>query len=143
MKQPITVAGAARLLGICRHELQELIRRGELETFEGRVDLDALKGVYPGLVMERSRIEERVGLLKQSAFARRVGEEVAPDRNDLSVRLQKTNVELAVQRGRAERYFRILEEVAGKLGELSTCTDGMQRSRLAELNRWLAGRLRE
>lgn len=143
MKQPITVASAARLLGICRHELQELIRRGELETFEGRIDPEALKGLYPGLSFEHSRIEERVGLLKQSAFARRVRGEVMPDRNDLSVQLHQSNVELAVQRARAERYLRILEEVTGKLGELGARTEGTQRMQLVELNRWLADRLQK
>jgi hypothetical protein len=143
MKQPITVASAARLLGVCRHELQEQIRRGELETFEGRIDPEALKVLYPGLSLDQSRIEERVGLLKQGAFARRVRQEVMPDPDDLPLQLQKSNVELAVQRARAERYLRILEEVTDRLGELGACSDGTQPARLSELNRWLADRLQK
>ncbi|WP_455212524.1 helix-turn-helix domain-containing protein, partial [Kaarinaea lacus] len=37
------VAKAAKLLGVSRDNLQQLIRRGDLQTFEGQVDLEALK----------------------------------------------------------------------------------------------------
>ena len=49
MAKFVNVAKAARILGVSRARMQDLIRTGELETFEGQVDVELLRNKFPGL----------------------------------------------------------------------------------------------
>ena len=59
MTRYMGVAKAAKLLGVSRENLQRLIRRGDLQTFEGQVDLEVLKKRFPALALDDSSAVER------------------------------------------------------------------------------------
>ena len=72
MAKYVNVAKAARILGVSRARMQELIRTGELETFEGQVDVEQLRSKFPGLAFNESPIVERAQIIKDAAYGERL-----------------------------------------------------------------------
>lgn len=141
MGQRIGVARSAQLLGISRHELQRLIRSGELRSFDGNLDYDDLKRRFPRLKLDDSPALERAFFIRKTAFSRRVRETVVPDRDALEIQLKKHMTELAVQKAKAERYHGVLEAMMGYLAELQRSEDERCRTVATQLNRWLLEQL--
>ncbi len=144
MAQQVNIAKAAHLLGISRHELQRLVHDGDLKTFEGQVDLEALCERYPALAISEVTIVERVAAIRGGAFARRVRETVMPDQGELESRLQRRTAEWATERALADKYRAVLEELARRLARLpQEIAEPSARGPLLELNRWLVEQLKE
>ena len=69
MARHISVSRAARLVGVKRATLQQKIRSGELNTFEGEILLSDLLHVYPGTSVEDSSMLDRVEqIMEQATF---------------------------------------------------------------------------
>jgi CDP-4-dehydro-6-deoxyglucose reductase, E3 len=141
MGERLPVSRAAHLAGVSRQELQRLILQGELHTFEGRLDLDELKGCFPQLAMDDSSEFQRVALIKQSAFGRRVQATVAPDLDDLERRLHKRETDLAIARARLERYRGVVEGLCRHLTSLQAEATTEQREILGKINNWLVEKI--
>jgi len=95
MVRLLTLSRAARLVGVTRAALQNRIKRGELETFEGMVSADDLVRLYPKTRFEDDSAVERARQIKDSAFAKRVRERILPDAEVLAARLNDLGRELA------------------------------------------------
>jgi len=143
MGQQVAVAKAAQMLGISRHDLQRLIRSGELTSYDGNLDLDQLRTRFPSLSLESSAEFERVELIKRSAFSRRVGQRIAPDSAALEIQLSKRNTDLGVQKARANKYHGILQDLFKELEQWCRSDDENQRSFALSLSRWLSERLKD
>jgi CDP-4-dehydro-6-deoxyglucose reductase len=143
MGERLAVSKAANLLGISRHELQQLIRRGDLHTFEGKVDLDELHHCYPLMVLEEDQMLERVRLIRKTAFGRRVKERVLPDTDDLDKKLRRKTAEADIAREQMVHYRTILEELS-KLLEQIRWEGGneMNCTTVERINHWLLDRLK-
>lgn len=137
----IGLAKAAQLLGISRHELQRLVRKGDLRTFEGCVEIEELRARYPTLGLQDGSLLERISFLQETAFARRVRETVLPDVDEFAAKLKKRTADLAVERARAQHYCRILRELTGKIASLHAESGAETRACLEALNGWLVKRL--
>lgn len=141
MAQTVGLARAAKMLGIGRRELQRLIRAGDLETFEGEVEVASLEARFPQLAMENQPILERLELLRTVAFTRRVQERVAPDRDELETQLQKRKTDLLVAQARADKYEQILQELARYLASVKAAEIPDGKAAVAEISRWLIQRM--
>jgi len=65
----ISLSRAARLVGVKRGTLQQQIRAGELNTFEGEIVLADLLQAYPNAQIEDSSMLERVEqIIEQASF---------------------------------------------------------------------------
>ncbi len=137
----IGLAKAAQLLGVGRRELQQLIQKGDLNTFEGCVDVDELRRRYPTLAWQDGSILERISFLQETAFARRVRDTVMPDAEDLASRLKKRTADLAVERARAQHYCKVLRDLSAKITALHAESGPETRTQLEALNAWLIRRL--
>lgn len=137
MGHHVSVAKAAHLLGVDRHDLQKMIRSDDLHTFEGKVDIDELREHYPLLAMDEDSEFERLEILKKSAFARRVRERVLPDNESSEIRLKRYQTEVAVLRERAKKYRKVLEELAQTLCDLQETDDPHQKELVTIINRKL------
>lgn len=141
MGQYMAVARAAQMLGMGRHELQRLIRRGELDTFEGQVDIEALKRRFPQLTLDDDPVLERLAHIRATAFSRRVRSEVAPERDELESRLKRRDTELSVQQARANHLDAVLHELGRLLADLQDGADAGQRELIQRIGGWLRERL--
>lgn len=111
MSHLLTLSRAARLAGTTRARLQALIKRGELETFEGMVTPQDLLRLFPNLRLEDDSLLERLTRIKESAFANRIRERLLPDPEVLISRLADLGVELDDARREIARYRASVEEV--------------------------------
>lgn len=141
MAKYVNVAKAARILGVSRSRMQELIRTGELQTFEGQVDIQELRNKFPGLAFnESSPIVERTRIIKDTAFGERVQKLVEPPSEVLKTKIRRLSVDLNVERTKARDYQGIIEDLLGKLSEMQEISNESQRRIIQELNIWLLAR---
>lgn len=133
----VAVARAVHLLGIDRHELQNLIRKGELHTFEGQIDMDELRRHFPMLALDEDNEYERLQMISQTAFARRVSDRVMPSKEDLSTQLKRARMERDVAKAKAKKYRQIIEDLAQVFCDLQETEDAAQRELVNMINRRL------
>lgn len=143
MGQHVPVARAATILGVSRHDLQRAIRRGDLHTFEGDLDLDELRQHYPFMDISKDPQVERAAMIRDTAFARRVREEVMPDVDALTIQLKKRMTELSVAREQNKKYRLLVEDLAQMLCDLQETDDVKQKELISIINRWILDRLDE
>jgi len=141
MGQHVGIAKAAHLLGIDRHDLQRMMRSGELHTFEGEVDLDELRHHYPTMALDENMMVERVMLIRGASFARRVRERVMPESEELEIRLQKRDVALGVAEAQLKKYRGCIEELAQLMAELNREASSDQKELISVINSWLLDKL--
>lgn len=140
MAKLVSIARAARILGVSRGRMQELIRSGELETFEGQVEVERLRNKFPGLAFNESPTVERVRIIKDSAYGERLQKLIEPPSDVLQAKIRRLSVDLNVERTKARDYQDIIEGLLEKLGEMQQYSDESQRRIISELNIWLLAR---
>ena len=101
MAKYVNVAKAARILGVSRARMQELIRTGELETFEGQVDVEQLRSKFPGLAFNESPIVERAKIIKDSAYGERLQKLITPSSDILEAKIRRLSVNLNIKKTKA------------------------------------------
>ncbi|CAK0768444.1 conserved hypothetical protein [Gammaproteobacteria bacterium] len=143
MRRLVSLATAAHILGIDRCKLQERIKRGEIVTFEGKIELAVLENIYPTLLLQGDGMVERLQLLKDTAFSRRIREVVeAPSQEDQVHQLQCLTAELEVERARCRKYLDIIQLLAQELADLhEQCNNPMQREIYSELKNGILQRM--
>ncbi|HEY5601615.1 MAG TPA: hypothetical protein VIM41_00750 [Gammaproteobacteria bacterium] len=140
MAKYVNVAKAARLLGISRSRMQELIRTGELQAFEGQVEVQQLRSKFPALAFNESPIEERAKIIKDTAFGERLQKLMEPPADVLKAKIRRLSVDLNVERTKARDYQGIIEDLLKKLSEMQQFSNESQRRIIHELNLWLVAR---
>lgn len=139
MSQLLTLSKAARLIGVRRGALQSKIRSGELATFEGMVSAEDLQRAYPQAKLEDNTALERLDRIKDAAFTQRMRERLLPNAEVLAARLTAMSTERAQVEARLDQYRSVVEELQGRLRELSQSAS--PRAGAAELLAWLDRRL--
>lgn len=141
MGRQVGVAKAASSLGISRHELQRLIHDGDLHTFEGQVDLDELRQRYPTMALKDDLVKERIDMIRNTSFSRRVTSTVMPDTDTLETQLRRRTTELNVAEEKMKHFRGCIQELAQVLGDLNRDATPEQKKVLAVINSWLLDRL--
>ncbi|MEN9397804.1 MAG: hypothetical protein RLZ81_2334, partial [Pseudomonadota bacterium] len=72
------------MVGVSRGALQQQVRDGALVLSDGMVSTDALLRLYPGAQFEESGLLERVAVIRDEAFGRRVRERLLPSQEVLA-----------------------------------------------------------
>ena len=142
MARLVSLARAAKTIGVRRGKLQAQVRRGELPTFEGLIDLDLLQDVYPTVRMEGSMAVERVRHIRETAFGRRVVDAVLQDDEQIAIKLRKAQRDLAIERLKARRYEEVVSDVGKQLNHLQETATREQSMTIACLKGWLRERLK-
>lgn len=140
MAKYVGVAKAAKILGISRARLQELIRNGDLETFEGQVEIEQLRKNFPAMAFGEPDINERTQIIKESAYGNRLQQLVKPSAEVLEAKVRRLSVDLNVERTKARDYQDIIEALLDKLSEMQRGSDSKQRELIYEINIWLLAR---
>ena len=120
MARHISVSRAVRLVGVKRGTLQQKIRSGELNTFEGEILLSDLLHVYPGTSVEDSSMLDRVEqIMEQATFI--VGEASIRSSGNaaLAARVLTISQDLARQKQRVLRFDQFIATLKSRLGELN------------------------
>ena len=143
MSRLVGVARAARVIGVTRKQLQGQIRRGELPTFEGQIDLDLLQNLYPTARLEQSMAVDRVRHIKETAFGRRVVDKVLVEEEMLSVKVRRLQRDLDIERLQAKRYQDIVESLGKQLNQLQENATREQSLTISCIKGWLLQQMKK
>jgi|GEM_PF-1531560 len=137
MGERISIAKAARLLGIDRHELCERLCHAGIDGFEGAVELAAVKSISPRLNIDDSTVSERMHLIRQTA-RRRQG--VAPPRKtelELQDELDKMHNKWLLERKKAQDYSVLFDHMVDELGHWQASDDEARAKFAIEFSHWI------
>lgn len=108
MSALLSLARAARLVGVPRGALQRKIANGELASFDGLVSLEELRRNFPEAELVDTGALEKTVRIRETAFARRMAEFVLPSQEVLAQRLFAKSVELAEVRRHLQAYHEMV-----------------------------------
>ncbi len=117
MERYISLSRAARLVGTTRTELQQRIQNGELQTFEGQLEMSELLRAYPDAQVEDNTMIERVERIMAEAVHKLPDDDTLPDARALHLRLGRLGQELADTKASLCRYSWIIDEMSRLLDE--------------------------
>ena len=118
MTQRVSLSRAARLAGVTRAELQRRIRKGELTTFEGELDIADLLRVYPSVTFEKTGKLEQVQQIKADALPRSHDADTAlPSPEVLVARIRALGEALAQKAAQADAQGALLWELRQRLAK--------------------------
>ncbi len=141
MGERISIAKAARLLGINRRELCDRLCHAGIEGFEGAVDLSDVKRIAPKLNMDDARISERTRLIRQTARRRQA---VRPPRKrefELQDDLDKMHNRWLMERKKAQEYSILFDALVDELGHWQASEDEDKAQFAIEFSKWLCDQL--
>lgn len=137
MGERISIAKAARLLGIDRHELCDRLSHAGIDGFEGAVDLDAVKNISPKFSMDDAAISERTHLIKQTARRRQA---VSPPRKpemELQDDLDRMHNKWLLERKKAQEYSVLFDQLIDELGHWQASEDEDKARFALEFSHWI------
>ena len=136
MSQMIGVSKAARMIGVSRSDLSKRLARAGVATFEGQVELEKVKCLAPSLNLTDPEMD-RLGLIRENPMERVHSSDVKSSKQDLLDEIHRLSTELMVETGMNQQYRQLLEDVAGRLGEMQVSEVGERREIAFELCEWL------
>ncbi|MEW5769947.1 MAG: 2Fe-2S iron-sulfur cluster-binding protein [Pseudomonadota bacterium] len=137
MPHYLPLSRVARLVGQTRSAIQRMIHDGELDTFDGMVEMQELLRVFPDVRWEEEGDYKRVEEIKEKAFARRIMERVLPDKEVLAERLFEMGKEFAAAKSLLLHYDAIFRFLPDKLADLAEGGDAATRQAVVDLKQWL------
>lgn len=141
VNQLLSLSQAARLVGVDRRTLQEQIRRGGLETFEGHIRLGDLQHVYPHAEMRDSGMLEKVRRIQECAMAK-ASPDSLPSREALAGQLHRLHLSLAEQQLELDAYRQLTGELQERLTRLQKNCDRKQKIMLQAVLAWFSHELK-
>jgi CDP-4-dehydro-6-deoxyglucose reductase len=143
MKHFLPLSRVTKLVGISRHALQELIRSGALDTFDGMVEMNELLRVFPDTKWDDDAEFRRITEIKEKAFGKRVFERAMPDKEVLSARLLELGNEYAATKALLMHYSNVLSWLDEKIDELEEEQSAETRHALHALRAFIVRHLAE
>lgn len=137
MGERVSIAKAARLLGLNRHELCERLCRAGVESFEGQVELDAVKRISPKMNMDDGLMNERVRLIRQTARRRQAVTKPRGTELELQDELDRLHNQWLAERKRAQEYYALFDVLIDELGHWQNAEDPNRAKFALEFSQWL------
>jgi CDP-4-dehydro-6-deoxyglucose reductase len=142
MSHLLPLSRVARLVGQTRLALQAMVKRGELATFDGQVELDELLRVFPDVRWQDDGEYEHVEEIKRKAFGKRIMERALPDKEVLAERLYEMGKEFAATKSLSRHYGQVFTLLTQRMDEIAE-TDPSAADALLSLKIWLRQELDE
>lgn len=150
--QIVSAAAAAKLLGLRRKDMQQLIQSGRLPTFEGHIRIQDLERCFPNYHAKGDQILEQCERIKEAAASRlpaqsEIGSstieclmrEVEQRRREV-VALQ---TQLHAANALAERRGDLIDQLREKMMQMQAGCDRREAAMLTTLSNWLLSRSAE
>lgn len=137
MDHLLSLSRAARLVGVTRGALQKKVQSGEMPSFDGTVKVEDLLTAYPDAQLENNVEFDRVRLIKERAFGKRVFERALPEAEVLAARVTELSTELANSQTQVRQFNVLLDRLRNKLSEIEKQCKAEMKSSVADFNAWL------
>ncbi len=141
MTNLLSVSKAARLAGVSRSKIQKTIRSGQLETFEGKVQIEDLLRVFPRVDLDSDPVLEQIEQIKAKASSKFSWQNPAPPSAEILLRRLQAMSSLLIQTKSAlDNNIDLIASVSTRLDELGSDqhVDEFARKKLHDLQNWLA-----
>jgi CDP-4-dehydro-6-deoxyglucose reductase, E3 len=138
MARLVSISRAAKLVGVPRGTLQHRIQEGEIESFEGKISLNALARAYPNAQFEDNSMLEKIEqIIENAARNARIRAVLSPpDLKTLAARVNLLSEELAVSRLEISNVMNIIDKLKERLHRLADAQPQTQQA-IADLLHWL------
>jgi CDP-4-dehydro-6-deoxyglucose reductase len=143
MSHLLPLSRVTKLVGTSRHALQEMIRGGLLDTFDGMVELNELLRAFPETKWDDDAEYRRITEIKEKAFGKRVFERAMPDKEVLAARLFELGNEYAATKALLMHYSQVLSWLDEKIDEIEEDQSAETRYALHTLRAFIARNLAE
>ncbi|MGA7750424.1 MAG: 2Fe-2S iron-sulfur cluster-binding protein [Gallionella sp.] len=143
MSHFLPLSRVTKLVGISRHALQEMIRGGTLDTFDGMVELNELLRTFPGAKWDDDAEFRRITEIKEKAFGKRVFERALPDKEVLAARLFELGNEYAATKALLMHYSQVLSWLDEKIDEIEEDQSAETRHALHTVRAFIVRHLAE
>ncbi|MGC2048520.1 MAG: 2Fe-2S iron-sulfur cluster-binding protein [Gallionella sp.] len=143
MSHLLPLSRVAKLIGISRHALQEMIRGGTLDTFDGMVELEEMLRAFPDAKLNDDTEFRRITEIKEKAFGKRVFERALPDKEVLAARLFELGKEYAATKALLMHYSQVLSWLDGKIDEIEEDQSAETRHALHTVRAFIVRHLAE
>lgn len=137
MSEMLSLARAAKLVGVTRTEFQKKIRDGEMISHDGMISIENLLKCYPDVQLEDTAESRRVAEIKEQAFRKRVVEVVLPDAEVLAARVTELSKTLAFNQGQVKQFNALLGKLWDKLTEAESRLGAGSHAAMKELRTWI------
>jgi len=122
MTRLVTVSRAAKLIGVSRGNLQRRIRDGEIESFEGMVDLTTLSDHFPDAHIDDNSMLERLERIIENAARKARNPRqttLPPDMETLATRVNILSEELVSAKLEISIFYNIFDKLKSRLNRLA------------------------
>ncbi len=139
MSRLVTVSRAAKLVGVSRGNLQRRIRDGEIQSFEGMVDLSTLAEHFPNTNFEdNSMLEKLERIIENAARKARTAKTTTlpPDMETLATRVNILSEELVESKLEISIFYNIFDKLKSRLNHLAKNEPGAANA-IRDLQSWL------
>ncbi len=143
MTNLLSVSKAARLAGVSRSKIQKTSRSGQLETFEGKVQIEDLLRVFPRVDLDSDPVLEQIEQIQAKASSKFSWQNPAPPSAEILLRRLQAMSSLLIQTKSAlDNNIDLIVSVNERLDELGSDEhlDEFARKKMRDLQSWLARR---
>lgn len=133
----ISIAKAAKALGLDRRELCKRLCKAGVEGFEGWVRLEDLKAVAPKAALGRDLETERTRLIRETARRRQAATPPRKPAQVLQDDLDKMHNQWLAERKRAQEYYVLFDRIVDELGAWQDSADPARAQFAREFAHWI------
>jgi hypothetical protein len=142
MEHHLNISKAAKLVGIGRRQIQQEIKAGNLDVFEGDVSVSSLQKFYPQLKLDNEKELDRVERIQNNAVYK-VQMDSLPSERVLAEQLNRMQVKLLEAEQRVSEYEGLLMESKHRLEIMQKDCDRKQKQTLAAFIGWMTAQYRQ
>ena len=142
MEHHLNISTAAKLVGIGRRQIQQDIKAGHLDVFEGDVSVTSLLDFYPQVILDNERELDRVERIQKNAVFK-VQMDSLPSERVMADQLNKLQTKYLESQQKVQEYEGLLMESKHRLEVMQQNCDRKQKQTLAAFIGWMMTQYRQ
>ena len=142
MDHLLSLSQAARMVGVRRRSLQQLIQQGRLSVFEGSIRMSELMKEFPEVENDDSGMIEKMRRIQDGALYK-FHPDSLPDAEQLAAELHRMRLDLGDAQLELEKYRQMTAELQQRLYTIQDQCDKRQGAILGTLITWLAHQVKQ
>ena len=142
MEHYLNISTAAKLVGIGRRQIQQEIKEGHLDVFEGDVSVTSLLDFYPQVKLDNERELDRVERIQKNAVFK-VQMDSIPSERVMADQLNKLQTKYLESQQKVQEYEGLLMESKHRLEIMQQNCDRKQKQTLAAFIGWMMTQYRQ
>ncbi len=136
MEHYLNISTAAKMVGISRRQIQQEIKAGNLDVFEGDVNVNSLLRFYPEVKLDNEKELDRVERIQNNAIFKIQADSIPPERV-MANQINKLQMKLQESEQKVREYECLLMEAHHRLEVMQKDCDRKQKQTLTAFLGWM------